>query len=895
MSDFSPNFNFFGEEFLENRNSNIQFGPVELDNTNKKLHKFGVVSRKLFEDQPHQNPSNKLNNVFQVKKRKIQEEMQDEASVPDTLFPDLPIESFSQLCKAALKKPSFNSVIVPVMSKKKISTKAFCGNVNKTYKSSYTGVPKENTTSKSLNVVYPDINTRHKGSYTVSPDIIKKCKGSNAVVPEINKTCKIPCTVVPYANETYKSSYKVPDIKIEESSPFKTPLKLKSYDVKDEKENYLQELLLAWCSQNKIYDELDQQLLKQNIENKKQPVFCFTITLDVQNLIDDSVLLGNLVINSPVLFCKLLKRVCFSLLYAESLLLKLQSIHQLIITPTFINIPAADEHEIMRSSDFQNHKLTSGRLFRLRTLVIGISSSVSYTLSTKYKCSNCSCSDFVLTASLDSVESDLIRSDLCCQICGLLMEEDFSQRISSEKLYCFGVPVSSTKCLQLNTFGRSQSIKVVVRDELSKKIKIGEYYWFIGFFKYDVRPGFMQNQCIQVTFEALTIEDACSRVKFKYMPSDAISLLYNDRKCSPWSFVLSLAFCFAESIAPSGLYHLLKLCLMFSLVMEGDSSYLNLDEDKGKVNHNLLHILCQDQDLLMCQRLMMYGCSFSENPVVHKLPMNLFGSVTEEGSSFFVDGGSLVLASTDICCILNHAALKKKQQEKLSKVLEYKCASINIPRKQQHDGQQCQLILPINCTIWSCSEKDSSHCSTSIPFSSQFNLVLNQSKEFKSSNILACYVLDSVSKKTASSMFSSAQLKEFVSQCRHQSVEMTHASFKLMKAFYFTRRRSGLPHVTQLLFNTILSLSAAHSKLMLHPKVEIDDAVAAIYIVEQLDTLMHGESLSGIRPVIHFPKEEMFKRIGPENDALMYQFKSFVVHQCSIHYPELRKEVLTQT
>ena len=89
------------------------------------------------------------------------------------------------------------------------------------------------------------------------------------------------------------------------------------------------------------------------------------------------------------------------------------------------------------------------------------------------------------------------------------------------------------------------------------------------------------------------------------------------------------------------MYHLLKLCLILSLVMEGDSSCLNLDEASVS-KHNCLHVLCEDQDLLMSQRLMMYGCSYSENPIIHRVPMDLFGSVTDEGSFFYIDGESKI-------------------------------------------------------------------------------------------------------------------------------------------------------------------------------------------------------------------------------------------------------------
>ena len=140
MSNFSSSFDLFSEdEFLENKNNSIQYEATNLDNPRKTSHKFAIVSRKLF-SQPSQegfNSCNKPNKLFQIKRPKFKGKVSllDEELVPDILFPDLPMENFSQLYKATLKKPCCRTPKVSAMSIENLPAKKLHSCLNENAKS----------------------------------------------------------------------------------------------------------------------------------------------------------------------------------------------------------------------------------------------------------------------------------------------------------------------------------------------------------------------------------------------------------------------------------------------------------------------------------------------------------------------------------------------------------------------------------------------------------------------------------------------------------------------------------------------------------------------------------------------------------------------------------------
>ena len=95
---------------------------------------------------------------------------------------------------------------------------------------------------------------------------------------------------------------------------------------------------------------------------------------------------------------------------------------------------------------------------------------------------------------------------------------------------------------------------------------------------------------------------------------------------------------YLDDITPPGTYHLFKFCLLLSLVMEGDESSLNVEEKESKNKQNHLHVLVEDDDVLLYQRMMMFAGSLTESLVIHRVAMDLFGAVNDVDSLVYVDG-----------------------------------------------------------------------------------------------------------------------------------------------------------------------------------------------------------------------------------------------------------------
>ncbi|XP_057307974.1 uncharacterized protein LOC130645866 [Hydractinia symbiolongicarpus] len=704
------------------------------------------------------------------------------------------------------------------------------------------------------------------------------------------------------------------DIKEELMSPFVSAVQNSRISYKPMKcpENEVEDLLCDWARHINLSATLDKQCAPLDEEQQEVlPVYEMTIPIDVHELLNFNSMLGNLILTSPLTFLNHLKQVCYNIVKGNDMLMKLYSPYQVVIKPNFMSVPTTKETTVESSRCIANMKRNHGKLFKVRGLVIGLSSNVPYTKSAEYRCLQEDCIWFgehcyLITSAVGSVEADVVRTDFQCDGCGNFLVEDISKRTFADKIYCFVIPKEAAKnlrCINNINNHRSQAIKMLLKDDMCKSIHIGGYFWFTGVYKNDV---LLSSQLsVQNLFEVLNVEPDVpfiNKVKsFQKLLPDPVCTLYQDRKTSPWSFASSLVYTFLDTVYPAGMFHLFKTVILFSLVMEGDKSILNIEgKDEIKNTNNNLHVLVEDKEILAYQRQMLYAISYSESSVVHRVPLYLFGAVNDDGSVVYVDGGTLSLASTGICVIPNITELKKNTIEQLQKACESEAITINIPRKQHEEVQQSQFVLPFKSSVWCCCENsfDISHKET-VPsaFLSQLHLVLSNRTQNKWNNfdeVLSANILGKASKPTqqyTGTLITHSHMMEVISRVRSHTVEMSLEAYKFIKTFYLVSRRVN-SHVTHITLQTLLRLSAAHTKLMLHKKVSVDDAVVSIHILEQLMALKYGDSILGVTPVLHFENKDMSRFIGPENDLFLRQLKRHIVQYCSSYYPDALSDVL---
>ena len=127
------------------------------------------------------------------------------------------------------------------------------------------------------------------------------------------------------------------------------------------------------------------------------------------------------------------------------------------------------------------------------------------------------------------------------------------------------------------------------------------------------------------------------------------------------SFIINLV---ADSVAPAGTFHLVKLCLLLSLVMEGDQSNLDLESTTllSTKNLNNLHILVESQHILIFQRMMQLATTYSSSPTIHQSSAELFGSVHNINNLVCIHGKFQLRFKRDSFCylwIVKHVSVER--------------------------------------------------------------------------------------------------------------------------------------------------------------------------------------------------------------------------------------------
>jgi DNA replicative helicase MCM subunit Mcm2 (Cdc46/Mcm family) len=113
---------------------------------------------------------------------------------------------------------------------------------------------------------------------------------------------------------------------------------------------------------------------------------------------------------------------------------------------------------------------------------------------------------------------------------------------------------------------------------------------------------------------------------------------------------------FGGDISPPGTFLHLKLGLLLSLVGKYDNPNYRMDT------------LVIGKDTSLLHQLLMYAASFSERTIVHSAGHHLMGKALTDkhcSGSYFVEGGSLLLANGGVCYLGDVGRMKKKSMEEL--------------------------------------------------------------------------------------------------------------------------------------------------------------------------------------------------------------------------------------
>ncbi|XP_034285793.1 minichromosome maintenance domain-containing protein 2 [Pantherophis guttatus] len=605
-------------------------------------------------------------------------------------------------------------------------------------------------------------------------------------------------------------------------------------------------------------------------------VFRFLILVNPSDITELDATLGNYILHQPVKGTQIFRSVCFTAVKTLSLIQQIETEAQMNIVLKLTHLPSLPCY-VLSLCKFPFDYNTQ-RFYVAEGIVIAMSIITKYTQGAKFICCEETCQfsegfQYIRVHTAGATESATLRNDFVCSLCMSPLKEDKKYRVLGDKQMVEMIDSKAVSVFQgfsgSKTHFRFQSFTVFLRDELSNEMKMGNQYKVIGI------PVCMQS-CLQATIclEANSIYPynstgpSCISEKFKYL----LSLTSN----SCWKFTALLADSFASNVLPSGIYNILKLSIMLSLVQ-------TIDGDDKTADY--LDLLVITNDSLILERIMNYSICLVPRGIRHFPSGEVFPTVSKDKhgtGSAIIQAGSALMAKNGICFIGELTSYKKEKLEQLQAVLESRTITKFIPGKKYGETSDQQVIFPIQTSFWSFIDVDSSskkHIQLDNTVIGQLDLSLisatlidafglliycNEASccqsPFPVTNFIFKKSIDSEEIYTTTQQFQTQDYEEFLAFSKNLHVELCPESERLIHGYYLASRRVRTqlmngPNLSATSLKILISLSKAHAKLSLRTKVLEQDVLIAVLLFESSLTLKYGASVFCVAPNALFPYE----------------------------------------
>ncbi|KAL4230479.1 Minichromosome maintenance domain-containing protein 2 [Mactra antiquata] len=631
-------------------------------------------------------------------------------------------------------------------------------------------------------------------------------------------------------------------------------------------------------------------------KKSKNLVHIFKILIDPSDLIEASAKLGNIILQDHNSAEQLFKQVIYKVISVLELLPQIISASQLAVIIRLSTLPVLSKMNTIQSVRCMSRLYNLGIFGHITGIVTGLSSVSKYTLYTRYTCTDGYCegyqgNHFIRIHTPGASEAQTVRCDFTCTFCGSVLKEDKSNRTLSDRIVLEMIPENIMSKVHSNNYERSggQAIPVIVRDDLTKIVEIGESYEIIGTVRKDLHDD-------KITLMLELKKEISTKKLLHELPRNVLRL-YKDRKSSPWSFVLTLAYMFGSDTVTPGCYFSLKLYLLLSLMSQRTT--------KTKP----LHILSISADTELVSRLMQFSLRFKDSSTSFLTGHSLTGQVTSDkykSFNYFIEGGLLHLSQNGVCYVGNVDRLKNSTRLQLQSALSGGKIVTDIGPKYT-GGLPQHLEQPLKGQVWGyiddiyCKKKQVRDEEEFIPGS-----CADVPKSFLDSFSIICYtdcgditsndevnyqILQSTLETTHPSSnvdlpVSTEDFIQFLKFAIHLKPRFTKEAETLIHSYYITCRKSrSTSDGTDVPVNadqTILSLALSHAKLAIRNEVTIYDAVAAIKLYEEYLTCRFGYSMLTTQFVPHLTSGLLEQCLGPQNDELMHQFHKNLLRYCSL-------------
>lgn len=635
----------------------------------------------------------------------------------------------------------------------------------------------------------------------------------------------------------------------------------------------------------------------------KTLVYTFKLLIDPTELLEYDANLGNLLLSKPADASEIFQQVVYKITNVLSLLPADLSLSQISVILRLTSIPTFRHFNVIQDVRSLSRVYRNGGFCHLIGPVTGLSAVSRYTQSTCYFCPDEDCEGhqskhFIRIHTPGASEAQTVRKDFQCSFCLLTLQEEKSSRILSDRIIAEIVPLeaqsSTSNGLQTP---RGQAIPVYIRDDLTKVVEIGQLTEVIGTVRKDV-----SDEKMTWTVEANNIRKIERGVNssslLKQIPRNILKL-YKDRRSSPWSFGLTLAYLFGGDVCPPGSYFKLKLAILLSLMSQLDRQF------------KPLHILAIGKDTEILSRLFRLGQTCAEKSSMYTTGVSLTGRVIQDkyqSARYFVEGGVLHLSSDGVCYIGDLNRLKKSAKEQIQSVLS-KGKIITDVTSKYTDGLPHQIEQDLRCKLWGLSDP-TQHKKTAV--SEELFVTAetgNMSKTMLDSfsvlvftdpgdswtdeetslqmaqQVLSSAMMGDNSAAVTSLPISTTDMQLFLHFAIRLKPVMSSDVEKILEGYYLACRKSRSSDSTSVpvsALQTLLSLAYSYAKLSLRSEVTMEDAVMAIKLYEETLTARFGFSVLNVQPVPHITSNILNDCLGPANDKQMKQFHASVLKYCSL-------------
>ncbi|CAG0883845.1 unnamed protein product, partial [Darwinula stevensoni] len=485
-----------------------------------------------------------------------------------------------------------------------------------------------------------------------------------------------------------------------------------------------------------------------------------------------------------------------------------------------------------------------------------------------FLCSSDSCEGTqVKVQKPGSMEAEMLPKLVSCPSCGCPLGEDPTARILADKatLRFLRSRASRSGCTLIRIFPLSGGVS---HDDVAKEVELGTRYTLVVYPFQDsrTRQVYLEvNNILQRGPHDPVLSPAFGEKAMRNLPLKMLRL-YRDRMASPFSFPLSLAWVFGETLAPQGTFHRLRLVLLLALV-------------STRIHERSLSILCCGGEAGTIGKLMRWAMRLSPHSMahVHTSLIPLTGLAVRDSwnpEEFSLEAGSLLLASCGVCFLGDLLGYKKEQLTLLRQCMEKGSVTIGIPWKAAGVYEQpLRAGLWAQCTSSTKGSRKPSFEILKVPFQEAFDLIINVEEADESQHLLISHLLDDSHIEAYLGFNNFMQLLEVAGGLRPM---VNKAGEFLIQGYYVASRRmrsgSGVPNLPQSAIHTITRMAESLAALSLREEAREEDACLAILLYEETIASYTQWSPLCVTPVSHLIGQDLDILLGKLNDDKMQSF-----------------------